>query len=74
MALTLCVHSKLFHVTCETKTEAKAKILAKLKEEKAEVLQKENPMGEMVPFVNYDFQTLKRNEGQESDVLSDVMD
>jgi hypothetical protein len=29
-------------------------------------------MGEMISFVNFDFQTVKQADGQESDVLADV--
>ncbi|KAH0792281.1 ankyrin 2,3/unc44 [Histomonas meleagridis] len=62
-----CVSSYTFHVKCATKTEAKEKILQALTDNGIKVLAKPNPL------INYDFQTLKTNEGQESDVISDLM-
>jgi hypothetical protein len=70
--VTNCVHSQLFYVTCQTKTEAKQKILTQLKEMDAGVITKQNPMGEMISFVNFDFETVKQAEWQESEVLADV--
>jgi hypothetical protein len=70
--VTNCVHSQLFCVTCQTKTEAKPKILTQLKEMDASVITKQNSMGEMISFVNFDFETVKQAEGQESYVLTDV--
>ncbi|OHT16210.1 hypothetical protein TRFO_13371 [Tritrichomonas foetus] len=73
---TKCVHSHLFHVTCKTKTEAKEKILQKLNDLKVAVKTKSNPQDvtKPLPMINFDFQTLKRNEGQETDVISDILD
>jgi hypothetical protein len=67
-----CVHSQLFYVECQTKTQAKEKILSKLNELGMQVMKKSNPLGGQLPLINYDWQTLKLNEGQESDVLSDI--
>lgn len=69
-----CVHSQLFHVLCSTKEEAKQKILAKLAELGVAILKKNDPVQGPVPLINFDFQTLKKNEGQESDVISDIFD
>jgi ankyrin repeat protein len=65
---TQCVHSKLFYILCQTKTEAKEKILAELEAQGVKVVKKQ------APLISYDFQTLKKSEGQESDVLSDILD
>ncbi|OHS97008.1 hypothetical protein TRFO_36836 [Tritrichomonas foetus] len=68
-----CVHSHLFHVTCENKTVAKEKILKKIEECGSRVKRKSNQLGEPLPLINYDFQTLKRNEGQETQIIADIM-
>ena len=69
-----CVHSQVFYVECSTKAEAREKILAKLTALGVEVKKKNDPVQGPVPLINFDFQTLKKNEGQESDVISDVCD
>jgi hypothetical protein len=70
--VTNCVHSQLFYVTCQTKIEAKQKILTQLREMDNGVITKQNPMGEMISSVNFDFETVKQAEGQESEVLAYV--
>lgn len=67
-----CVHSKTFHVVCNNKTEAREKILKRIEECGCYVLNKTDPLGQRVPMINYDFQTLKRNEGQKSEIYSDI--
>ena len=67
-----CVHSKTFHVLCSNKTEAKDKILKRIEESGCYVLNKTDALGQRVPMINYDFQTLKRNEGQKSEIYSDI--
>ena len=67
-----CVHSQLIHVSCSNKTEAREKILKKLEDSVMKVLRKMSPLGVAVPMINYEFQTLKVNEGQQSIILSDI--
>jgi ankyrin repeat protein len=65
---TQCAHAKLFYIMCQTKSEAKEKILAELEAQGVKVVKRQ------APLISYDFQTLKKSEGQESDVLSDLVD
>lgn len=58
---------------CKTKTEAKDKFKQQLINSGIVIKHKTDPVtGEQIPMINYQFQTLQRSEGQESDIISDI--
>ena len=67
-----CVHTFQFYVRCQNKAEAREKILAKIQECGCKIKTKTLPTGEVVPLISYDFQTVKKNEGQNLQIVSDV--
>lgn len=61
------IHSHMFYTECQNKTEAKEKIINKLKSEGIQI-----KCSNKVPMINFDFQTFQQTKGQDSVVLSDI--
>ncbi|KAH0787656.1 serine/threonine-protein phosphatase 6 regulatory ankyrin repeat subunit A-like isoform X1 [Histomonas meleagridis] len=69
---TKCVYSHTYFVQCKSQKEAKEKILNDLKSKGVNIMMRTDQMGELKPMICFDFQTIRSNERQERDVISDL--
>ena len=52
--------------------EAESKIMKNLKERGIQILSRPNSLGEQKPLINFSFQTIKTDECQGINVISDI--